>query len=86
MPFIKEYVEPTTHAVANYWAVTSMMYDGLKDETDFVMGVFVSDLAHSAGALPVDSVVFNSNAGQLTVQQCEDIVKARPEFSDAEEV
>ena len=83
MPFIKEYVEPTTHAVANYWAVTSMMYDGLKNETNFVMGVFVSDSAYGAGAQPVTAIEFNSNSGQLTVQQCEDIVKARPEFSDS---
>ena len=82
MPFIKEYIEPSTHAVADYWAVTSMLYDGLKNETRFVMGVFVNDSAYGSGAEPIYSVEFNGNKGQLTVQQCEDIVKARPEFSD----
>jgi hypothetical protein len=82
MPFIKEYIEPSTYAVANYWAITSMMYDGLKNQTNFVMGVFVSDLAYGSEAEPVYSVEFNGNKGQLTVEQCEDIVKARPEFSD----
>jgi len=83
MPFLKKYTEPKTKAVANYWAITSMIYDGLSAQTNFTIGVFVSEEAFGSGAQPIEAITFNDNEGQLTISQCEDIVKARPEFSDA---
>ena len=77
------YTDPTTQIQLNYWEIYNIVYDITNNVTSFCLGVYASQAAFQNGAQPFTCVTFNGNTGQLTHDQCQAIVLARPEWSTA---
>lgn len=83
MAFNKSFTDPKTFALGNYWEIDNITYYPLTNMTWFFASCYISLDAKNAGAQPMISINFNNNPGQLSQSDCQAIVLATPDFSDA---